>query len=242
MGDSAEFEKLAALEARLSAAFERIAKGVEARGAVPDIDAALADAQARVTEAEARADDLSQSLAARDSELTDLRTELKAAQDGAAGTSEKSAADAARIAELEAELDTARAKPAEPDNDVAALRARVDRARAERDAALAARDAAEDRADELSQGGKLDPGERVMALRGEMRRLRNAVDRMSEELDTLRKGDAASADGINDILQAQVNALKEVRRAEAAELERIIALLSSDSANGDSTTEGAKHA
>lgn len=232
MGDSAEFEKLGALEARLTAAFERIAKGVEARAAVPDIDAALTDAQARVAEAEAKAADLANALEAREGELADLRDALTAAE-------EKAAAEAEKTAGLQAEIEAAKAQTP---SDAAALQARVDRARAERDAAIAARDAAEDRADELSQGGKLSPDERVMALRGEMRRLRNTVDKMSADLDALRSGELSGVEGVNEILQAQVKALKEARRAEAAELERIVALLSGGGSGPTTTTEGAKHA
>jgi multidrug efflux pump subunit AcrA (membrane-fusion protein) len=103
------------------------------------------------------------------------------------------------------------------------LRRRVERARAERDAAIEARDSAQDLADELSEAAGALPEDRVLALRAELRGLRATVDQLSSGLDELRsvaKGDGV--DGINRVLEAQVAALTQARKAEAAELGRIL--------------------
>ena len=70
------------------------------------------------------------------------------------------------------------------------------------------------------------PDERVLALRAELRGLRGAVDRMSSGLDELRSVAMGSGDGAEGIKPAcwrpQVAALTEARKAEAAELGRIL--------------------
>jgi hypothetical protein len=105
---------------------------------------------------------------------------------------------------------------------VAVLKRRVERARADRDAAIEARDSAQDLADELSEAGAATPEDRVLALRAELRGLRATVDQMSSGLDELRSVANGDGDGVNRVLEAQVAALTEARKAEAAELGRIL--------------------
>ena len=257
MGDSAEFEKLGALEARLAAAIDRISTSVAARGGDTQTGApgaALFDAIARAEaaeasgkESEARATELSERVSALETRLAEAqdalseaekklsdggsptdRAELEQARsDLAAREAEKAEAVAARtalearIAELEAEAKSQR--KAGDDADLAVMKRRVERARAERDAAIEARDTAQDLADELAEGGAATPDARVLALRAELRGLRATVDQMSSGLDELRSvANGDGADGVNRVLEAQVAALTEARKAEAAELGRIL--------------------
>ena len=252
MSDSEEFEKLGALEARLAAAMDRIAKGLATRGAEAGGAARAQAAETAAREAEARASKLSERVSALESRLSEaqaalgeaerklaeaqaapdedavetLRAELaerKAERDAAISARQ---ALEARVAELEAAAAQA-AEAADP-AELAVLKRRVDRARAERDEAIEARDRAQDTADELAEAAGATPDERVLALRSELRGLRGAVDRMSSGLDELRSvamGSGDGADGINRVLEAQVAALTEARKAEAAELGRILSEL-----------------
>jgi chromosome segregation ATPase len=247
MGDSAEFEKLVALEARLAAAFDRIANGMSSRGDSPGV--ALFDATARAEaaeaaakEAEARADELAERVSALETRLAEAQEALSQAEETASDAANGEPGDTAaleqaraetadavaartaleaRIRELEAAAET-RTAPAE-DADLAVMKRRVERARAERDAAIEARDAAQDLADELSEAGGATPDERVLALRAELRGLRATVDQVSSGLDELRSvAGGEGSDAINRVLEAQVAALTEARKAEAAELGRIL--------------------
>jgi chromosome segregation ATPase len=254
MGDSAEFEKLSALEARLREAIERIARGVEGRAAAPDISGALEQAQARVTRAEEARDAAEAALEAAKSageqaakalrervavvegdlvkarareadaktRADDLQDRLTAREADAREHAEARARLETRVAELEAELAKVSAMP-DQSAEIAHLERRVKRARAERDAMVAARDAAQDAADELAETMGVEPDQRVVALRGEVRRLKALVDQMSTELDGLRNAQGPrGVEGVNRALEAQVAALTEARRAEAAELDRIL--------------------
>jgi chromosome segregation ATPase len=244
MSDSAEFEKLAALEARLAAAIDRIGAAAAARAAEPEARARAEAAEAATSDAQARAAELSDRVAALEARLAEAQdalsqaeTQLAEAQpsrndeeieqlhaDLATRETEKAEAVAAstalqtRVTELEARLE-AQAKAAD-DADVAVLKRRVERARADRDAAIEARDKAQDLADEMSEAGAATPDERVMALRAELRGLSATVDHMSSGLDELRSvANGDGNDGINRVLEAQVAALTEARKAEAAELD-----------------------
>jgi chromosome segregation ATPase len=265
MGDSAEFEKLTALETRLAAALDRIAKGLAAQGvAVGDAGASAAlraqveAAETARAEAEARAGDLAARVAALEGRLGDAQEALAAAEAHASrmATLEDSlAARDARIAEMtaaQAELEARiagletsavetggdAARLEELEHEAGILRRRVERARQERDEMRAARDAAQDLADELSEGSGAEPEPRILALRGEVRRLQSVIDDMSQGLDTLRAAASGGGDGVDSVLAAQVAALTEARRAEAAELGRILADLG---ANGTARQE-ADHA
>lgn len=274
MGDSAEFEKLSALETRLAAALDRIAKGLAAPSGGPGADAALRAeaeaAEAARAEAEARAGDLATRVAALEARLDDAQGALAAAE---ARLTEAGAGDAraaelaqalsardAKIAEMTAshaalearlashaalearladhaalearlaELEAAAARSGgdagrieELEHEAGVLRRRVERARQERDEMRAERDAAQDLADELAEGAGADPEPRILALRAELRRLQSVIDDMSQGLDTLRAAASGGGEGIDGVLAAQVAALTEARRAEAAELGRILA-------------------
>jgi colicin import membrane protein len=278
MGDSAEFEKLSALETRLASALDRIAKRIAVRDVAGEAvagDAALdaeksrADAaEAAKAEAEARARELADRVAALEARLGEAQEAQAAAEAKLAEPPVSNEADVARIADLEerlsareadlADLTSARdalakrveeleeaaqaqadeqGRAEELDREIAVLKRRVERARQERDEARTARDTAQDLADELAETGGSEPDDRVLALRGELRRLQAAVDEMSRGLDALRSG-GDDAD-INEALAAQVAALTEARRAEAAELDRILSDLG---ANDEAAQGGAGHA
>jgi chromosome segregation ATPase len=251
MSDSEEFEKLGALEARLAAAMDRIAKGLAARSGETGGDARVLAAETAAREAEARASELSERVSALEARLSEAQEALARAESKLAESSsaDEAALEKARaeLAEREAERDAALAaqkalesrvaeleataavapEPADP-AELAVLKRRVERARAERDEAIEARDRAQDTADELAEAAGAAPDERVLALRSELRGLRGAVDRMSSGLDELRSvamGAGDGAEGINRVLEAQVAALTEARKAEAAELGRILSEL-----------------
>lgn len=260
MGDSAEFQKLSALEARLAAALERISRGLAERQDAADPGAeseraaeiaamrAAAETQAR-SHQEAMAslqDELriaqgaSTEASERIAELEEVIAGLQAERDAAKAAE---AAAASRIAELEqsaSETDEDAASKAELEREITILKRRVERARTERDEALAARDAARDAAEELAASGGGDAD--APALRAELRGLQATLDALSSELAGLRSG-AGGAEGINRALEAQVTALLEARSAEAAELVRIAEGLSAALAasHGDPLGE-AEHA
>jgi chromosome segregation ATPase len=275
MGDSAEFEKLSALESRLAAALDRISRGVAERGAasggtVPDEAASRAEAaEAARDEAEARAADLAERVAALESRLGETQEALAAAEAKLAEPAASLEADTARIADLEKNLtareaalaevtsardalqkrvealeDSAKAAAAEDgcidelERELGVLKRRVERARKERDEAREGRDAAQDLADELAEAPGAEPDARILALRAELRRLRGVVDELSRGLDALRSG-GGGGETLNAALEAQVAALTEARRAEAAELDRILADLGAADGAGQ---EGTEHA
>ncbi|MDG4650010.1 hypothetical protein P6F26_16305, partial [Roseibacterium sp. SDUM158017] len=195
---------------------------------------ALAAAEGRLSEANAAAEagagrdvarmaELEETLAARAAELS----EAKAARE---------ALDA-RVADLEAaaaEISGEAGRAEELERENAILKRRVERAREERDAAMEARDAAQDAADELSAASRDDPEPRIAELRAELRRMQAVVDGMSGMMDELRAAAAAGGDAeaVNRGLQAQVAALTEARRSEAAELDRIVTELAAASGQG----------
>ncbi|MCU4654767.1 hypothetical protein N8I71_18160 [Roseibacterium sp. SDUM158016] len=277
MGDSAEFEKLGALEARLASALDRIARGLDA-GAVGGVgftadgppvaspaSSALAAAEAARDEAEARARDLALRVEALEARLAETQDALGGAEAKLAESGSAADAGAGRIAELEEHLAAREAqisalteardalearvadlqkaaeetpgdgeRIAELEHENGLLKRRVERAREERAEALAARDAAQDLAEELGETSGLEPDARALALRAEVRRLKRVVDEMSQGLDEMRAGTTMVADGeagtngqgaLTRALEAQVAALTEARRAEAAELDRILAEL-----------------
>jgi hypothetical protein len=61
--------------------------------------------------------------------------------------------------------------------------------------------------------------------------MQDVIDAMSAEMNALRAG-AGDAEGLNRGLEAQVAALTEARRAEAAELDRIVRQLAPGEAEG----------
>jgi hypothetical protein len=250
MGDSAEFEKLGALEARLAAAIDRIAKRHgTARGG--DGGAATEDAEAaRAEAAEARAAELAQRVARSRRAWPKRRTRSEPAEKTLAEA--PPAADTAELDRLRADLAAREAEKAEAVAAQAALQARV----AELEAAAAAEPhrrrrcgcragraaapggarprrtrrghrgarQAQDLADELSEAGAATPRRPRPRAPGGTARAPATVDQLSSGLDELRsvaKGDGMD-DAINRVLEAQVAALTQARKAEAAELGRIL--------------------
>lgn len=242
MGDTAEFEKLNTLEARLAAALDRIATGLGERLAQapledPGLSAASFDdllmraetAEARVATleaqiaglvdpaaAEAAAQEAAATIAARDAEIARLQDSL-AAQPAAApeadpAIAEELAAKTARIADLEA---------------------RVARFKSERDAAIAAQEEARDIAEELQAAAGHHPEERAMTLRAEIKELQVINDRLIKNINRLRGENATDPGVLNKTLVVELDALRAQRASEAAELERILADLDPAHAGGD---------
>ena len=233
MGETAEFEKLNTLEARLAAALDRIAQGLGAATA----DVAMADpgftsaaldealiraqtAQTRVAELEAQ---LAKVTATADaagsaSEMADLRAErdrlaAALAENQAAHRQERDAAaqslaaQTADIARLQAALTEAKAQETVTATASAGSAAAHS---AERELA-----AAHARADELEAQNR--------SLRSEIKALQALNERMIDSLAALRAAQPASDDGVNPTILAELEALRGLRASEAAELDRILA-------------------
>ena len=235
MGDSAEFEKLTALEGRLARALDSIAAGVAQRGESADRETAelnerivalegrLADTQTALAEAQAAqpsedADAQLSRLAAEVGEKDGRISELEAALE----TSRAAAADATRAAadaKDQVQASVADDASAELQREIALLNRRVDRARADRDAAMEARDAAQDRADEAREGGAREPDARVLGLRAELRAVKTHADTLAAQLEAARGGSLGDAD---TALAEEAAALRALRAADAAGLSRIL--------------------
>lgn len=229
MGETAEFEKLNTLEARLAAALDRIATGL-GEAMVPVVledpglsSAAFEDALLRAEAAEARIAQLEAQMAG----LIDP-AQAQAAAQAAADTI---AAHEAEIARLQASLATQ-----EPAADhgiaeelaaktakIADLEARVARFKGERDAAIAAQEEARDIAEELQAAAGHHPEERAMTLRAEIKELQVINDRLIKNLNRMRGENATDPAVLNKTLVVELDALRAQRASEAAELERILA-------------------
>lgn len=229
MGETAEFEKLNTLEARLAAALDRIATGL-GEAMVPAVledpglsSAAFEDALLRAEAAEARIAQLEAQMAG----LIDP-AQAQAAAQAAADTI---AAHEAEIARLQANLATQ-----EPAADhgmaeelaaktakIADLEARVARFKGERDAAITAQEEARDIAEELQAAAGHHPEERAMTLRAEIKELQVINDRLIKNLNRMRGENATDPAVLNKTLVVELDALRAQRASEAAELERILA-------------------
>ncbi|MEJ6388161.1 hypothetical protein [Gymnodinialimonas ulvae] len=281
MGDSAEFEKLTELEARLATALDRIASGqaalVRAADAAPDVGAV----QSAREEAEARASELSERVGMLESQLAETQDALRettadlasARSDLETATAPTEAApDMSALADLEARLAEAEASRtlaqdlltqreaelAEKDAALTQARAevsatasqepvatgasfddeddpdtedmekalvimtrRVERARAERDEARIACDRAVDIADELREAMGQTPDERVLELRAQLRMMKTRAEDLAAQLAIVNSG--ADAAEVEQGLVSELEALRQLRAADAAELDRIIA-------------------
>lgn len=158
MGDSADFEKLTAMEARLSAALDRIAAGLSARplqgtsvsegqhAAMAEAEEARLDAESRAQEAEERVVALEARLAETQDTLSDTQAELQVAlaaqADGGAPEPVRQAPEIdttalvaleRRLAEADAAHGIAMAELAERDATLAELHSKL----ADKDALLA---------------------------------------------------------------------------------------------------------
>jgi DNA repair exonuclease SbcCD ATPase subunit len=244
MGETAEFEKLNTLEARLAAALDRIAAGLGS--AMPAValedpglsSASLEDAMIRAETAEARVAALeaqmtglldaakaaAQALTARDAEIAQLQASL-AAQTPAAAAVDDDDAKAQAAAEAAAQLAAQTAR-------IADLETRLARLRSERDAALAAQEEARDIAEELQAAAGHHPDDRAMALRAEIKELQVINDRLIKNINRLRGENASDPSVLNKTLVVELDALRAQRASEAAELERILADLD-QAATGD---------
>ncbi len=265
MGDSAEFEKLTELEARLTAALDRISAGLGSQRApqAPGAeDGTLAEAQEARAEAETRAAEMTErvdalearlaetqdALADAQRELTEVRADASPGIDATALTAlegklaeaeaKRGAAEAdlaGRNAELDEmrvalktaqeELDAARAEAAggeEAAQTIAVLKRRVERARAERNEARLACDAARDLADELREESGQDPDKRILELRRDLRVTRMRAEDLAAQLSLAQSGAVLDAETLDQGLRTEVEALRQLREVEAAELGRIM--------------------
>jgi len=179
-------------------------------------DAALARAAAL----DADAHDWSRAVAQRDETIADLRAALAEAQGDAGSGAAPDPEQSGEIARL-----TAR---------IADLEGKLARMRAERAEAIAERDEARDIAEELQVAGGMDPDDRAMALRAEVKELRTITERLTKNINRLR-GDKAGDPGVlNKSLVVELDALRAARASEAAEIERILADLSrADAGEGE---------
>jgi DNA repair exonuclease SbcCD ATPase subunit len=248
MGETAEFEKLNTLEARLAAALDRIAMGLGRVTAPAPLDdpglttAAFEDALIRAQRAEARVRELEAQLAdaaAQAAQMGDLAA-LSAERDEIAGTV---ATQQDEIARLQAALAEAKAAPlaAAPAIDTAPFEARIDdlearlvRLRAERAEAIAERDEARDIAEELQAAAGHHPEDRAMTLRAEIKELQVINERLIKNINRLRGENATDPGVLNKALVVELDAMRVMRASEAAELERILADL-----DGAAAGEGA---
>ncbi|MEO0830802.1 MAG: hypothetical protein AAFY03_10135 [Pseudomonadota bacterium] len=181
--------------------------------------AAVAALEARLTEAEAERGLAQDALVARDAELAERMAEL----------AEKDAA----LAEAQAgggasSDDKAGAEPGDADPDVedmekalAVMTRRVERARAERDEAREACDRAIDIADELREATGQTPEERVLELRRQLRLMKVRAEDLAAQLAIVNSG--ADTVEVEQNLVTELETLRQLRAADAAELDRIIA-------------------
>jgi hypothetical protein len=258
MGDSAEFEKLGALEARLAAAIDRIAKGMAARGGDGGDGAATEDAVARKPprprqDAEARAAELAQRVAALEARLAETQDALGAAEKTSlaeappaadhrgtrppprrsrrAGGRESrggrgQAALQARVAELGGRRRSRRYTEGRRRCGCRACRSEAaggTRPRRTRRGHRGARQPPRTSPMSCRRPPARLPEDRVLALRPSCAGSATTVDQMSSGLDELRSvANGDGMDGVNRVLEAQVAALTQARKAEAAELGRIL--------------------
>ncbi|AHM04808.1 hypothetical protein roselon_02487 [Roseibacterium elongatum DSM 19469] len=203
MGDSAEFEKLSALEGRLAAALDRVAEGVGRLradaagrdGATDALQARAEAAEADRAEAEAQAAEMTERVAALEARLSEAQEALNTAEAARdAPPDDRSDED---LAKAMAEAETARTEAERLSADLAALTqerddlaARLDQAeRAVTEADAARKDAAESLAAELSAAT-----DATQTARAEAERL---------------SGELAEATAAREALQAQIAALQD---------------------------------
>ncbi len=105
-------------------------------------------------------------------------------------------------------------------------------------AACAACDAAKDVADELREASGITPDARVIELRRQLRLVRTRSEDLAAQMSLLQSGAGVDASVLNQGLLAEVETLRQLREADAAELDRILVEMQS----GLETTEGGQHA
>jgi DNA repair exonuclease SbcCD ATPase subunit len=214
MGETAEFEKLNTLEARLAAALDRIATGLgEAVATAPLQDPAMTsgameEAVIRAQIAEAR--------------LAELEARLSAAQ-----------APAEDLNALAAERDSTRAQLEAQDAAHQAYRDEAARILAARDAELAqlqtalaqAQAAAEVQVppQDSTDAPPIQEDAAVMAMRAEIKDLQQINARLIKNINRLRSEAASDPAILNKALVVELDALRALRASEAAELTRILA-------------------
>lgn len=223
MGDTADFERLVEMEARLSRALDRIAAGMAAGtgGGADAVDAtALADADAARQDAEARAAELAERVTALEERLAETQETLSEAQNEVATA--RGEADAA-IAAAQAEVAAAQEAAKAPGSEAAALAALEQRLAsaeasrgaaqaelterteelAEKDAALAemqaALEAAQAEAEDIigaEPAAEAEDMEKALAVMG------RRVERARAERDQARMACDAATDALDELREA----------------------------------------
>ncbi|MBL4628670.1 MAG: hypothetical protein JKY00_11675, partial [Roseicyclus sp.] len=256
MNDSADFEKLTEMEARLARALDRIASGLAARQAPnvallpdtgagasdqpadhPEVEAARQEAEARaaemaerVTALESRLAETQDALSEAQGEVTALRAEVADTVDAVPGS------DAAALAALEQRLAAAEASRGAAQAELAAHAEQL----AEKDAALAELQAALDAAQVVDKPGA-EPGaepdaepedmEKALAVMG------RRVERARAERDQARTACDTATDVADELREATGTTVDErvlslrrqlrLMRSRAEDLAAQVALLQS---------------
>jgi chromosome segregation ATPase len=209
----------------------------EAKGpVVAGTDAStMADMEARLTEAEAARNLAQDMLAERDAEL-EARTAELAEKDAAlsealAGAQVATVPSAASTGgELGAEFE-------DMEKALAVMTRRVERAREERDEARETCDRAVDIADELREAMGQTPDARVLDLRHQLRLMKTRAEDLAAQLSIANS--SADAAEVEQGIMSELDALRQLRAADAAELDRIIADVE---AGGSAAGAGGAHA
>ncbi|MBF9046730.1 hypothetical protein LSUCC0031_06340 [Rhodobacterales bacterium LSUCC0031] len=246
MGETAEFEKLNTLEARLAAALDRIAAGIGTMPAHPPLEdpglssAAAEDALIRAEAAEAR-------MAALEAQMAGMidAAEAVAAAQAAAATLAARDAEIARLHAMIAQSDSAPATmatdTAEHAARIAALESTLATLSQDRDAALAAARAAQDEMARLHTQQAALPEGGGADLRAEIASLLSSNAQLVETIAKLRREGAGDPSLREASLAAELDALRTLRSSEAAELHRILADLEGGM-SASAATQGGAHA
>jgi len=249
MNETTDLDQIAALEHRITSAFDRIARGVAARAAAPvaapvvdtseledqlaALSAALEETQAALQSEQSANADLNDRLraleAARQADADQAGRERAALQDqvqaAQAAIPEPAVEDGPSRADLEAELEGHREVES-------VLRRRISRLREERKASRADYNQVREQLEEVE--GKLDQLQALVdasapSASGELARLRESNRTLRDTIDELREaleGDGApEQDLVTSALAAELESLKADRAAEASEARAILSEL-----------------
>ena len=202
----------------------------------PDADvAALSAMETRLTEAEADRRLLKDALAEKDAELEAQKAELE--EKAAALSVAQAALDAApKAAETPPEKGEADPDVEDMEKALAVMTRSVERAREERDQARKACDRAVDMAEELREAMGATPEDRVLELRRQLRLMKVRAEDLAAQLAIMNSG--ADSSEIEQGLVSELEALRQLRAADAAELDRII----TDVEAGQAAAGGGAHA
>ncbi len=244
MSEPSDLDQITALEHRITAALDRIAQGVAARGAGAGVGAQGEDAGGdagelaeRVAALSAALEETQGALAAEQAAHAELSDRLRAVEAARKADADEAAREIARAKESapamsEADIETMQALEAEVERrqgveDV--LRRRIQRLREERNALQEERTEAREQLDEVQ--GKLDQLEAIAGPGGgadkELTRLRQSNSALRDTIEEMREGignDAvANGDLVTAALAAELESLRAERAVDAAEARAILA-------------------